>query len=146
MQTSDVEDFSASATLILFKSPVPPLRIPIPAGLSDDPSKGPFVLAFKDSLSWKSALQASESKIIEQCEAGARIGCSINASSKCRPPWWKTLLGGAPTDLAEREQCEEREMSACLVASKESCLKFAKDKCLSPFLEARIALTDQKEL
>ncbi|RZC51290.1 hypothetical protein C5167_019717 [Papaver somniferum] len=144
IQTSDVEDFSASATLIYFKSPVPPLRIPIPAGLSDDPSQGPFVLAFKDSLSWKSALQASESKIIEQCEAGARIGCSINASSKCRPPWWKTLLGGAPMDLAEREQCEECEMSACLVASKESCLKFAKDKCLSPFLEARIALTDQK--
>ncbi|MCL7047228.1 hypothetical protein MKW94_001383 [Papaver nudicaule] len=63
---------------------------------------------------------------------------------KCQPPWWRTLLGGAPMDLAEREQCEEREMSACLVASKESCLKFAKDKCLSPFHDARIALTDQK--
>ncbi|MCL7034755.1 hypothetical protein MKW94_024599 [Papaver nudicaule] len=111
MQTTDVEDFSASATLILFKSPVPPLRIPIPAGLSDDPSKGPFVLAFRDIPSWKSAFQACESKIIEQCQGGARIDCSINASSKCRPPWWRTLLGGAPMDLSEREQCEERDVS-----------------------------------
>ncbi|KAI3995520.1 hypothetical protein MKX01_007322 [Papaver californicum] len=122
MQTSDVEDFSASATLILFKSAVPLMRIarrpkaPVSAGLSDDPSKDPFLLAFKDIPSWKSALQACEYKIIEQCEGGACVGCSISASNKC-----------APMDLAEREQCGEREMSACLVASKESCLKFAKD-------------------
>ncbi|OVA05248.1 hypothetical protein BVC80_8257g3 [Macleaya cordata] len=146
MPTSDVEDFSASATLILFNPSIPLLRGPLPAGLSDDPSKGPFVLAFKDVRSWKSAFRASESKIIEQCEGGARIGCSISASSKCRPPWWRTMFGAAAMDLSEREQCEEREMSACLAASKESCLKFAKDKCLSPFLDARIALIDQKEI
>ncbi|KAF8393693.1 hypothetical protein HHK36_021940 [Tetracentron sinense] len=143
---SDVEDFSASATLITFERPIPLLRGPIPAGLSDDPSIGPFVLAFRDARSWKSAFQACESKIIEQCEAGARLGCSISSSSKCKPPWWRNLFGSATQDFTEREQCEECEMTSCLADSKVSCLKFAKDKCLPPFRDARIALIDRKEI
>lgn len=47
-------------------------------------------------------------------------------------------------DYAAREQCEEREMAACLVAAKESCIQFAKDKCFSPFREARIASDNLK--
>ncbi|RCV39081.1 hypothetical protein SETIT_8G195100v2 [Setaria italica] len=71
--------------------------------------------------------------------AGARSGCSITASRKCKPPWWKGLFGAAPTDYEERERCEEQEMSACLVAAKEACIKFAKGKCIAPFQDARIA-------
>ncbi|KAL5727169.1 hypothetical protein ACHQM5_000393 [Ranunculus cassubicifolius] len=140
------EDFSPSSTLIVFDSPIPLLRTPLPAGSSDDPSKGPFVLAFKDAQSWKSALQATQSKITQQCEGGARVGCSISASSKCKPPWWKSLFGGATIDFSERERCEEREMSACLAASKESCLNFAKEKCITPFRDARISLLSQKDV
>ncbi|KAK9099627.1 hypothetical protein Syun_026672 [Stephania yunnanensis] len=142
----DSSDFSATATIIAFDPPLPLLRVPIPASSSDDPSIGPFVLAFKDAQSWKSALQACQSKIIEQCEGGARVGCSISASAKCKPPWWRTYFGGGATDLSEREQCEEREMEACLASSRESCLKFSKDKCLNPFRDARIALIDPKKL
>lgn len=47
-------------------------------------------------------------------------------------------------DLNEREQCEEREMAACLAASKESCIQFAREKCLPAFRDARIAIADQK--
>lgn len=47
-------------------------------------------------------------------------------------------------DLDEREQCEQREMSACLAASQESCIQFAREKCLPAFRHARIAVTDQK--
>ncbi|XP_010246381.1 PREDICTED: uncharacterized protein LOC104589682 [Nelumbo nucifera] len=141
---ADGDDYSPSATVITFDHPIPLLRGPIPAGLSDDPSIGPFVLAFRDARIWKSALQACEAKVIEQCEAGIRIGCSISASSKCKPPWWRTLFGGAPVDFAAREQCEEHEMAACLAASKGSCLKLAKDKCLPPFRDARIALSDKE--
>lgn len=72
-------------------------------------------------------------------QAGARSGCSITASRKCKPPWWKGLLGGAPTDYQERERCEEREMAACLEAAREACVKFAKEKCIEPFRDARIA-------
>ncbi|OQU83852.1 hypothetical protein SORBI_3005G188300 [Sorghum bicolor] len=72
-------------------------------------------------------------------EAGARSGCSISASRKCKPPWWKGLFVAAPTDYEERERCEEREMAACLEAAKEACIKFAKAKCIGPFRDARIA-------
>ena len=72
-------------------------------------------------------------------QAGARSGCSITASRKCKPPWWKGLFGAAPTDYEERERCEEREMAACLEAAKEACITFAKGKCIAPFRDARIA-------
>ena len=72
-------------------------------------------------------------------QAGARSGCSITASRKCKPPWWKGLFGAAPTDYEERERCEEREMAACLEAAKEACITFAKEKCIAPFRDARIA-------
>ena len=72
-------------------------------------------------------------------QAGARSGCSITASRKCKPPWWKGLFGAALTDYEERERCEEREMAACLEAAKEACITFAKEKCIAPFRDARIA-------
>ncbi|XP_074587707.1 uncharacterized protein LOC141843547 [Curcuma longa] len=133
------EDFSATATVIPFDSPLPLLRGPVPAGHSDDPTAGPFVLAFRDADSWRSAFRSTKAKMIVQCEAGARIGCSISASNKCKPPWWKVLFGIAPMDYVDREQCEELEMATCLVAAKEACIQFAKERCLQPFRDARIA-------
>ncbi|KAF5175699.1 hypothetical protein FRX31_034714, partial [Thalictrum thalictroides] len=63
------EDYSAAATLVTFEAPLPLLRTPIPAGSSDDPCLlGPFVLAFQDDRTWKSALRACQSKIIYQCQ------------------------------------------------------------------------------
>lgn len=67
---SELEDFSASSTVIAFDHPLPLLRGPIPASPSDDPSIGPFVLAFRDDQSWRIAYRATESKIIEQCQVG----------------------------------------------------------------------------
>lgn len=136
---NEVADYSPAATLVPFDQPLPLLRGPLPAGLSDDPSAGPYVLAFKDATSWRSAFRETESKIIQQCLAGARVACSISASKKCSPPWWKSVFGPAKVDFAERERCEEREMSACLDSAKEPCIGFAKGKCLAPFFEARIA-------
>jgi hypothetical protein len=76
-------------------------------------------------------------------QAGARSGCSVSASRKCKPPWWKRLLvvvaAAPPTDYEERSRCEEREMAACLEAAREACAKFAKAKCAGPFQDARIA-------
>ncbi|KAG9459781.1 hypothetical protein H6P81_004289 [Aristolochia fimbriata] len=111
--SGDMEDFSASQTVVWFDPPVPLLRGPVPSGLSDNPSVGPFVLAFRDDRSWRSAFHRTQSKCIQQCE-------------------WILL---------EREKCEEREMSSCLVAARESCIQFAKDKCIAPFRDARIAVT-----
>ncbi|PIA43251.1 hypothetical protein AQUCO_02000588v1 [Aquilegia coerulea] len=146
-QEEEDTEYSATATLIAFDPPLPLLRRPISAGLSDNPSLlGPFVLAFKDDLTWKSAFRACQSKLIYQCQEGARIGCSISASNKCNPPWWRTLFGGATIDFSERERCEEREMSACFAASVQSCLKFANDRCSVPFRDARISLIDQMEV
>ncbi|CAK9173735.1 unnamed protein product [Ilex paraguariensis] len=137
--STDLEEYSSSSTLIPFDRPIHLLRGPIPAGQPDDPSSGRFILAFRDPRSWASAYRACKVQITQQCETGARIGCSIAASNKCKSPWWKTLLGVAKQDLKEREICEEREMAACVENSKEKCQEFAKEKCLPSFKDARIA-------
>ncbi|XP_020100160.1 uncharacterized protein LOC109718370 [Ananas comosus] len=139
MRGEGAEEYSASATVVPFDPPLPLLRGPVAAAADDDPAAGPFVLAFRDARSWRLAYRAAESKVREQCEAGARVGCSITASNKCRPPWWKILFGNSAADFADRERCEEREMALCLAASKEACIEFAKEKCLPPFRDARIA-------
>ncbi|CAL4991439.1 unnamed protein product [Urochloa decumbens] len=131
------EDYSAAATVIRFDPPLPLLRAPVPS--SPGAAAEPPVLAFRDAASWRAAWDAAEASLVSQCEAGARSGCSITASRKCRPPWWKGLFGAAPTDYQERERCEEQEMAACLEAAKEACIKFAKGKCIAPFRDARIA-------
>ncbi|KNA08704.1 hypothetical protein SOVF_160310 isoform B [Spinacia oleracea] len=140
--TTNEEDYSASATLTHFDRPLPLLRRPITAGPTDNPNLGPYVLAFPNPQSFFSSLKISESKLLEQCEAGVRIGCSITASNNCKPPWWKTLFG--KIDFRERNECEEREMAACLQGSKEKCWEFSKEKCLGPFGSARIACREGK--
>ncbi|KAJ7977332.1 Bifunctional lysine-specific demethylase and histidyl-hydroxylase [Quillaja saponaria] len=135
----DLDDYSASSTIVNFDRPIHLLREPIPAGPSDDPLFGPYVLAFRDSQAWVSAYRACESKITAQCEAGARIGCAISASSKCKPPWWRAMISGQVLDWKEREICEERETESCFAAAKDKCNGFAKDKCLKSFRDARIA-------
>ncbi|WJX78921.1 hypothetical protein P8452_62098 [Trifolium repens] len=132
------DDYSPSSTVIKFDRPIPLLRGPLPASPSDDPSAGPYVLAFRDSQAWASSFIACERKIVQQCEEGARIGCAINASSKCKPPWWKALSAPKLSDLKEREICEVREMEECFAEAKVKCVGFAKDKCLVPFRDARI--------
>ena len=139
---SSDSDYSASATLIRFDRPIPLLRRPVPASPTDDPNLGPYVLAFPNVQSFFSALKFCESKLLEQCEAGFRIGCSITASNKCRPPWWKTLFG--KVDFRERSECEDREMAACLEGSKDKCANFAKEKCVGPFGWARVARGERK--
>ncbi|XP_062198216.1 uncharacterized protein LOC133900929 [Phragmites australis] len=132
----DSEDYSPAATVVRFDPPPPLLRAPVP---SPAPGGEPPVLAFRDAASWQAAWEAAEASLVSQCKAGARSGCSITASRKCRPPLWKGLFGAAPTDYQERERCEEREMATCLEAAKEACIKFAKEKCIAPFRDARIA-------
>ncbi|KAL6654188.1 hypothetical protein ACP70R_007653 [Stipagrostis hirtigluma subsp. patula] len=135
----DSEDYSPAVTVVRFDPPLPLLRAPVPSPAPGPDGEAP-VLAFRDAASWRAAWEAAESSLLSQCEAaGARSGCSITASRKCKPPWWKGLFGAAPTDYEERERCEEREMAACLNAAKEACIKFAKEKCTAPFRDARIA-------
>lgn len=141
---NDIDDeCSSSSTIITFDRPVPLLRGPVPAGPSDDPLVGHYVLAFRDPQAWAKAYRACESKLIEQCEAGARIGCTISASSKCKPPWWRALTGFKVSDLKEKEQCEERETQGCLAVAKEKCVGFARDKCLKSLRDGRIAATSR---
>ncbi|WCJ21209.1 hypothetical protein M5689_003379 [Euphorbia peplus] len=137
------EEYSASSTIVHFDYPIPLLRGPVRAGVSDDPSFGPYVLAFRDHRSWAAAYKRCESKIIEQCEAGSRIGCAISASEKCKPPWWRNFIGGNLPSLKDREICEEREMEGCLVAAKDKCVGLAKEKSSSPFRDARIAIGER---
>ncbi|KAJ8560866.1 hypothetical protein K7X08_027056 [Anisodus acutangulus] len=136
----DLEEYCASKTLIPFDQPVPLLRGPIRAS-SQGETAGRFILAFKDPISWASAYKACESQVIQQCESGARIGCSIAASDKCKTPWWKSFTGSASNqDFAERVRCEECEMEACLEAAKGKCHEFAKQKCFPAFHDANIAV------
>ncbi|KAL8138981.1 hypothetical protein V2J09_004982 [Rumex salicifolius] len=132
-------NYSAAATLIHFDRPLPLLRGPIRAGTDDDPSLGPNLLAFRNAKSFFSAQNFCRSKLLSQCEAGVRIGCSLSASMKCKPPWWKLLIGGGGGDFKERERCEEREMANCLQESKGKCEKFAEEKTSAVFRSARVA-------
>ncbi|KAI3526683.1 hypothetical protein L1887_05944 [Cichorium endivia] len=131
------DDYSPAKTLITFDRPIPLIRRPMPAGTDDS-----VVLGFEDPQSWASAYKKCESNIIQQCEAGVRIGCSVSASSKCAPPWWKSLIGGGVSkqELIDREKCEECEMAECFEASRLNCRKFADDKCLPAFRDARIVV------
>ncbi|KAL5052572.1 hypothetical protein RYX36_033254 [Vicia faba] len=85
-----------------------------------------------------SNVSACERKIVQQCEKGARIGCAIHASSKCKAPWWKALSGPKLSDLKEREICEVREVEECFRVAKEKCFGLAREKCLVPFRDARV--------
>ncbi|KAL1816723.1 hypothetical protein ACET3Z_019297 [Daucus carota] len=133
-------EYSASSTLIPFPTPLPLLRQPIPASRPDDPSLGPFLLAFPDPQSWSSSLSSCQSQITHQCESGSRVGCSIAASHKCKPPWWKPLIGLSNQDFREREACEVREMERCVEESRGKCVSFAREKCVSVFRDARVAV------
>ncbi|CAN6479139.1 unnamed protein product [Victoria cruziana] len=118
--------------LIHFNPPLRLLRGPLPSSAASS-----FVLAFRDEQAWRRALIDAEARVTEQCNAGARIGCSVTATKSCKPPWWTCLarlLGGSKlADFEERRKCEEQEMEACLAASREACLQFAKEKCLPSF-------------
>ncbi|XP_010545115.1 PREDICTED: uncharacterized protein LOC104817569 [Tarenaya hassleriana] len=136
----NLDDYSSSATTVIFDPPVPLLRGPLPAGYTDYPELGPYVLAFASAESWAVAYKRCETLIREQCEEGARIGCAVTASNNCKPPWWRNLSGLSSEDMREREKCEVREFEGCLAAAGEKCSGFAKDKCSRPFLDARIAV------
>ncbi|KAL9269562.1 hypothetical protein AKJ16_DCAP25847 [Drosera capensis] len=134
------DDYSASATLVPYDHPRPLLRGPFRAGPMDNPSLGPYLLAFKDQQAFISAYKFCLSKVFEQCQSGVRIGCAIKASNECKPPWWKAIFGGrSRMDFKERELCEDREMAICIEESKNKCVEFTKEKCLAPFKSARIA-------
>ncbi|KAF1866745.1 hypothetical protein Lal_00018130 [Lupinus albus] len=118
-----------------FDTPIPLLRGPLPSGVSES---GPYVLAFRDHHSWANSYRSCHRNIVKQCEEGARIGCAISASTKCKPPWWNLLLPSKPEEFKERERCEEREMRECFHLAKDKCIEFAKGKCSVPFRDARI--------
>ncbi|KAI4989293.1 hypothetical protein ZWY2020_036610 [Hordeum vulgare] len=82
------EDYSPAATVVPFNPPLPLLRAPVPSSSSASTDPMP-VLAFRDAASWRAAWEAAEASLFSQCEAGARSGCSITATRKCKPPWWK---------------------------------------------------------
>ncbi|VVB06722.1 unnamed protein product [Arabis nemorensis] len=134
-----MEEYSASATTVVFDRPIPLLRGPIPAVGSG------YVLAFRSLDSWSAAFKRCESTIKEQCEEGARIGCAVSASRNCKPPWWRSLADRGSGDMREREKCEEREFEGCLAAAKDKCAGFAKEKCSVAFLDARIAVAREAE-
>lgn len=83
MQDNNSVDLSPAATTIAFDPIIPLLRVPLQAGENDDPSKGPYVLAFKDEDSWRRAWLTCESKLVEQCEVqewDAQLVRPINAN------------------------------------------------------------------
>nr|XP_043610879.1 uncharacterized protein LOC122582539 [Erigeron canadensis] len=140
-----MDEYSAAKTLIKFDNPIPLLRHPIKSKSNDE---SPF-LCFKNPKSFASSYLSCESDIIQQCESGARIACSVTASRNCAPPWWKFSIFpnnsknnglSRKQELMEREKCEEREMEQCLDNARLSCRKFAEDKCLPAFRDARVVV------
>ncbi|KAJ7546042.1 hypothetical protein O6H91_08G021500 [Diphasiastrum complanatum] len=141
-----LQDLFPAATVAAYNPILPLLRMPVPAGIDDDPSKGPYVLAFRDEISWRNAWHNCEKSIAAQCEAGARMGCSISAVNACRGPWWEDfwpLIKFRSEKAEKREACEEREMMACIAASRGECMQFARSTCEPVFADSRIAEATQ---
>jgi hypothetical protein len=67
-RADDVAEYSPSVTVVPFDPPLPLLRGPVPVDPTDDPSSGPFVLAFPNKASWSFAYGAAQAKIKAQCE------------------------------------------------------------------------------
>ncbi|KAH7432519.1 hypothetical protein KP509_07G026200 [Ceratopteris richardii] len=132
------------ATVTPFDPPIPILRRPLPAAEDDNPSKGPFVLAFQDEQSWISAWHSCELKIVERCEAGARMGCSINATKKCKPPWWLNMLPflKKPNHQQSQNACEEQEMQSCLEVARSKCFSYAKETCEGGLSDIRVICSE----
>ncbi|GJP83986.1 hypothetical protein CLOP_g14084 [Closterium sp. NIES-67] len=159
LDPSDVELSPAVTTVAFSPAPLPPLRLPVKAGPGDSPERGKWVLAFQDEASWRGAWGACERKIGEQCEVGARMGCSVRATTRCQEalPWGlrgagggflgvMELLGvgggggrGGEEEEKEREACEEREMMACLATAQDACREHAQQQCATAFSQALIA-------
>lgn len=56
----------------------------------------------------------------------------------------RALVGGTATsNFVESAICEERE-TTCMAATKGNRVKFAKDKCLNPFRDAKVAVKEWK--
>jgi len=89
---SSHQDLSPAATTVAFDPVLPLVRIPVAAGEGDDTSKGPYVLAFRNEQTWRQSWLNCQDKIASQCEAGAKVGCSISAAKACQAPWWMTYF------------------------------------------------------
>ncbi|GJP78392.1 hypothetical protein CLOP_g8696 [Closterium sp. NIES-67] len=158
LDPSDVELSPAVTTVAFSPAPLPPLRLPVKAGPGDSPERGKWVLAFQDEASWRGAWGACERKIGEQCEVGARMGCSVRATTRCQEalPWglrgragdsWGDGAAGrggrggrgGEEEEKEREACEEREMMACLATAQDACREHAQQQCATAFSQALIA-------
>uniref|UniRef100_A0A7I4EDF5 Uncharacterized protein n=1 Tax=Physcomitrium patens TaxID=3218 RepID=A0A7I4EDF5_PHYPA len=102
---SSQANLSPSVLVIAFDPFLPLVRIPVPVGRDEDSSKGPYVLAFRNEETWRQAWKTCKEKIATQCEAGAKVGCSVSAAMACRQPWWKSYLPfsgsvpGAPIEI-----------------------------------------------
>jgi len=139
---SSHQDLSPAATTVAFDPVLPLVRIPVAAGEGDDTSKGPYVLAFRNEQTWRQSWLNCQDKIASQCEAGAKVGCSISAAKACQAPWWMTyfpFLNKAQHDQSSREECERREMTECLRSSQERCTGYAREICDPIFSNVRIA-------
>lgn len=85
-------NLSPYVTVVAFDPLIPLARIPVLAGQEENPSNGPYVLAFRNEETWRQSWRTCKENIVTQCEAGAKVGCSISAAKACRPPWWKVYL------------------------------------------------------
>lgn len=134
-------DLSPASTTVAFDPVLPLVRVPVPAGTDDEPEKGQFLLAFQDDDSWRAAWARGENQMEAQCEMGARMGCSLQASRNCQPVWWRRLMPGGSTAALDssREACEERQMMGCLAKAKDSCSRMARNSCQAVYRDLRIA-------
>lgn len=136
-------NLSPYVTVVAFDPLIPLARIPVPAGQEEDPSKGPYVLAFRNDETWRQSWRTCKENVVTQCEAGAKVGCSISAAKACRQPWWKAylpFLGSGSDDPSKREECERREMRSCLLSSHELCFTYARETCVPVYSNMRIAI------
>ncbi|KAK6164621.1 hypothetical protein DH2020_001485 [Rehmannia glutinosa] len=133
---SNLDDYSAAATLILF-----PAHSPFYAGPSKPAHQTTRLPARTSSHSKTLApgpphTKTAKHKSPRNANPGRESGAPFLLPANAKPPGGKSFW-----DFSEREKCEEREMEACFVAAKERCGDFAKQKCGPAFRDARIEVS-----
>ncbi|KAK3279400.1 hypothetical protein CYMTET_12715 [Cymbomonas tetramitiformis] len=94
-----------------------------------------FELDFVNERRRQSGKEHCERLLSSRCLAGARAGCALSASRRCKPSLFK-MLGFSRSNGADdlctwesREACESTHMASCLLAVGLSCTEYARDTC-----------------
>jgi len=115
--------------IVFFNPPKLLPRIPYRGVLAGDE----LTVDFRNERERGTFVEACRVHVLGNCGAGARRSCALRATEQCKSTLWGSVLAllhlrKAPT-APEMDECEAKELHACVLASSAHCREFAFDFC-----------------